>query len=68
MPSRNSGHEVGRGSALVAFGGKALLPFLDGHHGPALPQGRGEHRTISRLIYRIEWHPGEPDAIKEVRT
>ena len=30
MPSKKPGHEVGRESALVAFGGKALLPFLDG--------------------------------------
>ncbi len=29
MPSKKPGHEVGRGSALVAFDGKALLPFLD---------------------------------------
>ena len=37
MPSKKPGHEVRRGSALVAFGGKALLPFLDGHHGPGEP-------------------------------
>jgi|GEM_PF-6635638 len=37
MPSKKPGHEVGRESALVAFGGKALLPFLDGHHGPGKP-------------------------------
>ena len=37
MPSKKPGHEVRRGSALVAFGGKALLPLLDGHHGPRKP-------------------------------
>ena len=37
MPSKKPGHEVRRESALVAFGGMALLPLLDGHHGPGKP-------------------------------
>jgi hypothetical protein len=37
MPSKKPGHEVRRGSTLVALGSKALLPLMDGHHGPEEP-------------------------------